>query len=446
MIVVVVSEIVPMKWRFLAQGYVFLWGIPFSGFAPAISYAFVFHTSVGWRGAYYLLIGVNAASTLAWYFFYKPPSFIMKHGHGRKMEFLKHFDYLGTIMVTLGLLCVLDPDCHRSLLTADSLFLMGISWGGVLHPWNSAHTLSAIIIGGFLLVAFFIYEAVMPLKEPLLPPYLFRNRGWCVSVILWSLGAGTYYALAILWPSMVAILYRGSHGYMWVGWISCLSNCGILFGEYVGAWFKRRTDIQIPIVFTTGSALLAAMAACGPGSLVMACVLVFLATAFIGYNEILNSTVATISIDDQREIGTATGAGGSARSTISTVCSTVYTVVLSNRLAQTIPARVPPALTEAGLPASSIADFISALTLGTPALADVHGISPAIEAVGVRAYQVANAQAYKTVFLTTLAFSGIGIVVSYWCPNVDRFLVGDVTVTLGDEGTDIRKVEEKEGT
>lgn len=95
-----------MKWRFLAQGYVFLWGIPFSGFAPAISYAFVFHTSVGWRGVYYLLIGVNAASTLAWYFFYKPPSFVMKHGHGRKMEFLKHFDYIGTLMVTLGLLSV----------------------------------------------------------------------------------------------------------------------------------------------------------------------------------------------------------------------------------------------------------------------------------------------------------------------------------------------------
>jgi hypothetical protein len=95
-----------MKWRFLAQGYVFLWGIPFSGFAPAISYAFVFHTSVGWRGVYYLLIGVNTVSTLAWYFFYKPPSFVMKHGRGRKMEFLRHFDYIGTLMVTLGLLSV----------------------------------------------------------------------------------------------------------------------------------------------------------------------------------------------------------------------------------------------------------------------------------------------------------------------------------------------------
>ena len=262
---------------------------------------------------------------------------------------------------------------------------MGISWGGILHPWKSAHTLSAIIIGGVLLLAFFLWEAYMPLKEPLLPMYLFRNRGWCVSVILWSIGASIYYALALLWPSMVATLYKNSHGYMWVGWISCISNCGILFGEFVGAWGRRRTDIQIPIVFTCGSVLLAAMAACKPDTPVMACVLAFFATAFIGYNEILNSTVATISIDDQREIGTATGAGGSARSFISTVCSTVYTVVLTNRLAATIPALVPPAVVAAGLPASSVAEFIGAITVGTPALEDVPGITTAIEVAGISA-------------------------------------------------------------
>jgi hypothetical protein len=285
-------------------------------------------------------------------------------------------------------------------------------------------------------VAFFVWEVWAPLKEPLLPMYLFRNRGWNVSVLLWSLGASTYYALAILWPSMVATLYRGNHGFMWVGWVSCLSNCGILFGEYCGAWVKRRTDIQIPIVFTIGSAFLAAMAACTPDSVVTACVLAFLATTFIGWNEILNSAVATICIDDQREIGTATGAGGSARSTISTICSTVYTVVLSNRLAATIPARVPGALISAGLPASSVTAFLSAITVGN--FDTVPEVTPNIIAAGVRAYQEASAAAYKTVFLTTLAFSGVGIIVSYWCPNVDKLLVGDVAITLGEkEGKDV---------
>lgn len=96
----------------------FLCGIPSSGFAPAIAYAFVTQIKVGWRGIYYLLIALNAVSTMAFFLCYRPPTFTMKHGASRKLEFIKNFDYVGTLMLTLGLL----------------LFLMGLSWGGVLHP------------------------------------------------------------------------------------------------------------------------------------------------------------------------------------------------------------------------------------------------------------------------------------------------------------------------
>lgn len=64
------------------------------------------------------------------------------------------------------------------------------------------------------------------------------------------------------------------------------------------------------------------MASSTPDTPVRAAIFVFLAAAFIGWNEILNSAVATICIRDQREIGTATGIAGSARSFISTICST----------------------------------------------------------------------------------------------------------------------------
>lgn len=36
----------------------------------------------------------------------------MKHGEGRKKHFIKHFDYIGTLIVTSGLL----------------LLLMGLQW------------------------------------------------------------------------------------------------------------------------------------------------------------------------------------------------------------------------------------------------------------------------------------------------------------------------------
>ena len=144
-----VGELVPMKHRVLANGYCYLWLIPPNAFGPVIGYAFQYKSSVGWRGVFYVLIAMNALCTASWYFFYWPPSFAMKHDAARKWQFIKEFDYVGMLLATLGLL----------------LFLMGLSWGGSLHPWASAHVIATVVIGGLLLAGFFLYEIYVPLKE-----------------------------------------------------------------------------------------------------------------------------------------------------------------------------------------------------------------------------------------------------------------------------------------
>ncbi|KAF2665042.1 MFS general substrate transporter [Microthyrium microscopicum] len=427
-----VSELVPTKYRFIAQACIFLWGIPFSGLAAAVSYAFIYQTSAGWRGIYYMLIGLNGATTLLFFFCYHPPNFAMKHGTARQWEFIKHFDYIGTIVIILGLL----------------LFLMGLSWGGTLYPWNSAHVIATLVVGAALIVAFVFYEMFANLKEPLMPIHLFKRRDWVVILVLWALGAAVYYANAILWPGMVATVYSEGHGTMWIGWVSCIPSCGILFGEYCGAWYRKKTHMQIRVAFIVGAIFLACMATSTTDSLVRSGIMIFIASSFIGWNEILCSTISTIVIDDQREIGTATGTAGSARSLISTICSTVFTTVLSNRLAKTIPAQVPGALVNAGLPAGSVASFLTAIASGSAAaFAKVSGLTPEIQAAGMAAYRKASVDAYNTVFLTTIAFSGIAIIFSIFAPNVDHLLNSNVAATLHERNTDTvvgarRKMEE----
>jgi hypothetical protein len=217
---------------------------------------------------------------------------------------------------------------------------------------------------------------------------------------------------------------------MWAGWTSGVVGAGITAGEILAGFSKKKMHWVIRFCFLAGSVLLAAMATCTPDTPTRAIVLLLLGTTFIGANECLTSTCATICIDDQREIGTALGVGGSSRSFISTLASTVYTVVLSNRLAVTIPEQVPPALINAGLPSSSTASWLAAYAAGGP-FDDIPGMTPEILAVGTRAYKFASADAYRTVFLTTLAFSGIGIVLTWFAPNVDDKLTGEVVVTLG---------------
>lgn len=160
---------------------------------------------------------------------------------------------------------------------------------------------------------------------------------------------------------------------------------------------------------------------------------------FVGWIENVCLSLTTIALNDQSEIGTGAGVAGSIRAAISAVSSAVYAAVLSNRLTETISSEVPPALVNAGLPSTSVADFIAAISVGTPdAFSAVPGITDAITAVGLRAYAVANADAYRTVFLTTIAFSGLALVLSVFVPNVEDRMTGDVVATLhnrGDEKT-----------
>lgn len=131
--------------------------------APIISYSFIqYHPSVGWRGVYWVLLGLNALALLCWTLFYFPPSFTKKHRHDEhnsKSYWIKHFDYVGTFLFAAGLVT----------------FLMGLSWGGVVYPWESAATISAIVVGFAVLVVFALWEIYAPLKEPLVPVHIFKN-------------------------------------------------------------------------------------------------------------------------------------------------------------------------------------------------------------------------------------------------------------------------------
>jgi hypothetical protein len=86
-------------------------------------------------------------------------------------------------------------------------------------------------------------------------------------------------------------------------------------------------------------------------------------------------------------------------------------VVLSSRTAETLSTIVPARLIAAGLPASSIDDYMTAIAEGglPSALAAVKGLTPQIEAAGALAYRVAYLAAYRTVFYTSIAFGVVAI-------------------------------------
>lgn len=106
------GEIVPMKWRYLANSGLYAFTIPTNPLAPEIGFAFQTQTSVKWRGCFYFMIAVNFVSVIYWYLFYHPPTFKMLHKRSQVKDLLKRFDWIGLLLYSAGLL----------------IFLMGLVW------------------------------------------------------------------------------------------------------------------------------------------------------------------------------------------------------------------------------------------------------------------------------------------------------------------------------
>jgi hypothetical protein len=214
----VISEIVPMRWRYLANSYAYMITMPTNPLAAKIAFTFQ-KSPVKWRGNFYFMIGVNALGAMFFYLFYHPPTFKMLHRKKLPRDLLIKFDWVGLLLYTGSLL----------------VFLLGLNWGGSLYPWHSGHVAGALTAGSVgLFIIFPLWEIYMPFQniEPFVPLHLFTNvsyqcccwltgiggcfncRPYHLNVMLTccpATGAGAYYGFSLIWPQAVASLHTLSY-------------------------------------------------------------------------------------------------------------------------------------------------------------------------------------------------------------------------------------------
>jgi hypothetical protein len=163
----VLGELVPVGKRFLIMSSIFACQLPTSGFGTALGLMFQLHTSVGWRGVYYTLFAIDTVAATLFFFFYYPPTYTDMSGTKTKKQALKDFDFVGLILFSGGLF----------------IFLMGLSWGGVVYDWSSAKVIAPMVLGLVTLVVFIGYEWKAKLAAPYMPLHLFNNARWVCMVI-----------------------------------------------------------------------------------------------------------------------------------------------------------------------------------------------------------------------------------------------------------------------
>jgi hypothetical protein len=246
-----------------------------------------------------------------------------------------------------------------------------------------------------------------------------------------ALAASVFYGFSIVFPQMVFGVYTSNQNYGAI--LSCAGPAGFVLGTILSGLsrFLGPQKYQMIAAAVMSMPLLGSVATATVDNKSTVLPLLIIGSILMGYIEGVGVTTSSLAIHNQAEIGTAVGVGATIRGVVATIATTIYVVVLSNRLETTIPAIVPPALMKAGLPASSIEGFIEGIGAGS--FAGVVGITPAIIAAGTAAYKQAQVEAFRTIFLVAIGFSGSVLILTFFFPNLKEKMTNDVGALLRDK-------------
>ncbi|KAF2006923.1 fungal trichothecene efflux pump [Amniculicola lignicola CBS 123094] len=410
---IVLGELVPNKQRGPIVTLVFMSSLPFAVFGPIIARLFIQNTSAGWRWSYYLGIILSGITVILYQFLYHPPTYDQLHVHGKtRWQQFKELDFVGIFLFIAGTI----------------VFLIGLSWGGTTYPWKSAAVICSIILGGLTLVAFAIYETYIFKGTPLMPSRLFKKLEYVAIVGVATLGAMVYYALTILWPTILGTIYTTDS--LKIGWASSVVGGGILLGQLFGGFalsYMPKVKWQLIILSALGTAFLGAQAGLQADGYAMFITFGVLATFFIGWVDNISFPGVTLLWEAQ-DIGLATGVLGSIRALGGAVAQALYVSILTNKVSTYLPEYVVPAVTELGLPASSIPALFAGLTAGN--LTAVPGITPEIMVAAGAATSKAYLESFRIVFYATIPFGVLLIIFSALSPNFEKYLSTNVAKRL----------------
>lgn len=144
---IVLGELVPNKWRGPMVTLVFFSSLPFAVFGPIIARSLYNNTTSKWRWSYFMGDIFGFISLVLYWFFYHPPTYSQLHVQGKtRWQMTKDLDLVGIFLYVSG--CI--------------LFIVGLSWGGVQHPWDSAETLCPLLVGVVLMALFVVYGTSKP--------------------------------------------------------------------------------------------------------------------------------------------------------------------------------------------------------------------------------------------------------------------------------------------
>ena len=379
MVIITISDLFSLRKRSLFVALLeVIWTLA-GGVGPLLGGAFAQYVS--WRWCFYINLPINGLS-----FILILATMDVHNPHTGLRDGLAAIDWLGTISV-LGVVLML---------------LLGLDFGGVVAPWNSA-TIICLLVFGAAMIACFLYIERRFAKYPLMPLDIFKNwRNVAVTVVLVTHGmafiAAEYYLPLYLQSAKEASPTKS--GVL----ILPLTISGAVAGALSGVAMHRTGRYRELIWFgafmtALGVGLFALLAPETP----LAQIVIFQIIAGVGMGPLFQAPIIAIQAAvSQADTAAATSTFGFLRNVATSVSLVVGAVVFQNGMETRLASMVDVGISQ---------EVIAALSDGKAA-ANVMVTQAISDPVQREAVEAAFAWSLRNMWIMFAGIAGLGTVAS----------------------------------
>ncbi|KAI4908742.1 hypothetical protein J4E90_008477 [Alternaria incomplexa] len=418
------SEILPLKYRPLANGLAGVAGV-LGGTVGSLAAGAVTNLSAsGWRYIFWIQVGLHGTTSLGLFAFYWPK---------------KRTDYPRMSFKEWMWAC--DPIGSLLLVAAATLMLLALNWAGGAYPWSNPHVCANLVVGIVLFVAFCLYE--WKGRSDGIVAHVFFSTGpnFWLSTFAFAIEGWIYYsAINAVTPQL--ILNVGFQDNAWDIAIRQLSyKIASIFTSLAVTWYATKfKDMKTPLAATFAIMFIASIcfAFIRPGWATEQ--IIFTALTGIGCAGPLTLLVACIQFTAPHAfLSTATGLAFSARAIGGAFGTAVIYAIVNSRIASHLAGDISSAAIAAGLPESSVPALLAGMKGSSAPKYRGKGVPGMNETIITAAWDASHwsyARAYRLGYWSVVPFVALATIAVLSMKGIKHLMTEHVEATVERESDD----------
>ncbi|KAH7355926.1 major facilitator superfamily domain-containing protein [Pyrenochaeta sp. MPI-SDFR-AT-0127] len=418
------SEILPLKYRALANGFAGAAGVIGGTFGSLAAGAVTNINASGWRNIFWIQVGLHGFTSLGIFLFYWPK---------------KRTDYPRMTFKEWTWAC--DPIGSTLLMASATLMLLALNWAGGAYKWSSPHVCANLVVGIVIFIAFCLYEWKGRSDGIVAHVFFTGGPNFLLSTFAFTIEGWIFYsAVNAVTPQIILNM-----GFEDNSWDIAIRQLAFKVASFITAlvvtWYATKfKDLKTPIVATFALMVVACIcfAVIQPGWSTPQ--IIFTAMTGVGCGGPLTLLVACVQFTAPHAfLSTATGLAFSARAIGGAFGTAVIYAIVNSRISSHYASDVGSAAIAAGLPQSSVGALLKSMQGSTATKARGQGVPGANESIMRAAWNASYwsyARAYRLGWWSVVPFVVLATISVACMKGVKQLMTERVEATVERESDD----------